>query len=280
MVGHMDKKPAISIVCPCYNHGRHIGEMLDSVKAQTFQDFEIIIVNDGSTDDTGDILNRLRYNKLVVINMENQGPAAARNRAVSSARAPLILNLDADDKIAPTLLEKAFSLLSADLELGIVTSEIQFFGACSGRFELAPYSLPEMLRDNVIHSTAFFRRDDWLTVGGYSGELVHGLEDYDFWLSIIELGRKVFRIPEDLIFYRKYKKGKACRSGRRQGNRKNNLRAYLTVFQRHEGLFRTCPEAYARMLTMKVAMENEPFVLQWLKQARLSWRQFVSGRMI
>ena len=276
----MDKRPAISIVCPCFNHGRYIGEMLDSVKAQTFQDFEIIIVNDGSTDDTGYILNSLRYNKLAVIHTENQGPAAARNTAISSSRAPLIFNLDADDKIAPTLLEKAFSLLDADPELGIVTSELRFFGACSGRFELEPYSLPAMLMDNIIPSIAFFKRDDWLTVGGYSGEFVHGLEDYDFWLSIIELGRKVYRIPEDLVFYRRYKKLKDSRSGRRKGNRKNNLTASLTVFQRHEQLFRTCPEAYARMLARKEVMDNESFALQWIKQAYIFGRQLVSGRII
>jgi len=276
----MEKKLAISIICPCFNHGRYIAELMSSVEAQTFKDYELIIVNDGSTDDTAHILDRLHHDKLTVIHTENQGPSVARNTAISASRAPLIFNLDADDKIAPTLLEKAFSLFAEKPELGIVTSEVRFFGACSGRFELAPYSLPVMLMDNVIPSTAFFRKDDWLTVGGYSEEFAHGLEDYDFWLSIIELGRKVYRIPEDLIFYRKYEKLKDSRSGRRHRNRKNNLTAYVTVFQRHERLFRTCPEAYARMLTFIKALYNEPLALQWLKQIHLSWRRLFSRRII
>ena len=91
-----DMNPAISVICPCFNHGLYIGEMLASVQAQTFPDYEVIIVNNGSTDDTGEVLDHLCHKKVA-----------------------------------------------------------------------------------VIHSTAFFKKEDWKAVGGYSNELIYGLEDYD-----------------------------------------------------------------------------------------------------
>ncbi len=274
----MPTNPAISIICPCFNHGRYIGEMLSSVFAQTFPDYEVIIVNDGSTDDTRQRLDHLRHERVTLIHTSNRGPSAARNTAIAAARAPLILNLDADDKIAPSFLERAFAVFGADPDLGIIYSEVQFFGARSGRFELPPYSLAAMLQDNVIHSTSFFRKTDWEAVGGYSEEFIHGLEDYDFWLSILEKGRRVYRIPEDLVFYRTYDKPGDCRSGRRKKNRRNRIDALLTIFRRHEELFKTCPEAYRRVTKLRRAWGNEPLVLQWMKQAYLSLRLITNPR--
>lgn len=272
--------PAISIICPCFNHGRYIPDMLASIHAQSFRNYEVIIVNDGSTDKTGDILDRLCQDKVTVIHTPNRGPSAARNTAVAAARAPLILNLDADDKIAVSLLEKASAVFEAEPNVGIVYSEVQFFGARTGRFELPPYSLHAMLTGNIIHSIGFFKKEDWKAVGGYSDELIYGLEDYDFWLSIIELGRKVYKIPEDLVWYRTYERFSDCRSGRRKRNRRKMMHANLTIFRRHERLFRMCPEAYGRMLQLKKVMEVEPLAAQWFKQVYFSLRRFIKARMV
>lgn len=242
---------------------------------QSFHDYEIIIVNDGSTDDTGAILKRLHHKKITVIHTPNHGPSAARNTAITAARAPLIFNLDADDKIAPSLFEKAFTAFNTIADLGIVHSEVQFFGARSGRFELPDYSLEAMLRDNVIHSTAFFKKMDWEEVGGYSDDFIYGLEDYDFWLSIIELGRRIYKIPEDLIYYRTYRNPGNCRSGRRKRNRRKTVYALLTIFRRHERLFKTCPQEYERMLKIKRRWENEPLLIQWVKQLYYSLRKTI-----
>lgn len=269
----------VSVISPCYNHGRYLREMIDSVLSQTLQCFELIIVDDGSTDGTRDILDRLRHEKLRVIHTAHSGPSAARNTAIAAARAPIILNLDADDRIAPALLEKACGLFD-NPEIGIVNSEVRFFGARTGRFELPPYSLSAMLANNVIHSTAFFRKEDWQKSGGYSDDLIYGLEDYDFWLSLIELGKKVYRIPEELIFYRTYRKTGDCRSGRLKRNRRKIMHARLTIFRRHERLFKTSPEAYKRMLQLKRVMEGEQLAIQWLKQIYFSFRRFIKARVV
>ena len=120
MVEVMSASPAISIICSCFNHGRYVPEMLASVHAQSFPDYEVVIVNDGSTDGTKEILDNLHHEKLTVIHTQNHGPAAARNTAIAAAKAPVILNLDADDKIAPSLLAQAYKLFDADPHIGIV----------------------------------------------------------------------------------------------------------------------------------------------------------------
>lgn len=257
----------ISIVSPCYNHGRYIREMLQSVFSQSFHAYEVIIVNDGSDDDdTKNILNNIDYRNVKVINSPHRGPACARNIGIREAQTELIVNLDADDKIAPTFLEKAYDAFLTHDNLGIVNSATQFFGAQSGIFYLESYSLDKMLRDNQIHSTALFRKADWGKVGGYSEEFIYGIEDYDFWLSIIELGRDVYRIPEPLIYYRKYNDPAACRSERRKKSRKKSIIAMLTLFQRHQKLYARYPEAMESMLSLKHKFDKDTFFTRELKE--------------
>lgn len=195
--------PKVSVIIPCYNLGKYIEEAIDSVLKQTFQDFEIIIVNDGSTDsETISILNSLDYAKVNVLEIKNQGLANARNTGIKEAIGKYILPLDADDKIAPTYLEKSVKILDENKNIGIVYCLASFFDEEDCPWDLPEYELPRMLLDNLIFCSAFFRKSDWESVVGYKPIMKYGWEDYEFWLSIIELNRKVHRIPEYLFFYR------------------------------------------------------------------------------
>ncbi|MCI5161842.1 MAG: glycosyltransferase family 2 protein, partial [Candidatus Electrothrix sp. AX5] len=189
--------PCVSVVIPCYNQGAFIDETINSVLAQTCQDFEIIVVNDGSTDPfTAKHLQQLNFPKTRVLHTENQGLSSARNNGIREAQGEYILPLDADDRIGPTYLEQAVRLLDADPAVGIVYCKARFFGDRNGEWQLPEYSLEEMLLNNVIFCTSFFRRADWEEVGGFDPAMIYGWEDYDFWLSLIERGRQVQRIPE------------------------------------------------------------------------------------
>ena len=263
------------MVSPCYNHGRFLRDMANSVVAQTFEAWELIIVNDGSTDSTAKIMRELDHENIRFIHMtQNRGPAAARNTGIRSARAPLILNLDADDRIEPTLLERAFQVFENHPGAGIVCSHVKLFGARDGRFGLPPYTLPAMLRGNVIHSTAFFRRADWETVGGYSEAFTYGLEDFDFWLLLIELGREVFTIPEEITCYRRYGHARNSRSGRRTRSRRRYYGALLQVFDRHRELYAREPAVHDEMaaLERRFVSESPPVRLlkEWLWPCRRS----------
>lgn len=196
--------PKVSVIIPCYNQGQYLDEAVDSVLNQTFQDFEIIIVNDGSTDEfTQNLLKEYNRPKTKVIHTSNQGLPSARNNGIREAQGEYILPLDADDKIGETYLEKAVKILDEDQDIGIVYCEAEFFGSKIGKWDLPKYHFPEFLQFNVIFCSAFFRRDDWVRVNGYKPVMKYGLEDYEFWISIIELNRKVFQIPEILFYYRK-----------------------------------------------------------------------------
>lgn len=262
----MPEIPAISVISACYNHGKYVMEMVASVLAQTFHDYELIIVNDGSTDNTGEVLDVLRDPRVRVVHTHNRGPSLARNRAIEEARGSIILNLDADDRIAFTLLEKAHAVFSSRLDARIVTCGDCFFGARSGPFRLPPFALETMLMDNVIISSSFFRKEDWQRVGGYSDEFPFGLEDWDFWLSLIELGGEVYTIPEDLHFYRAYPRARSCRSGKRRASRKKMVPALLTIFDRHAGLYSRCPKARERMLRLRKQWETEGVLMRELKE--------------
>ena len=193
----------VSVIIPCFNHGHYLDEAIDSVLAQTFQNFEIIVVNDGSTDPaTIELLKGYDRPKTKVIHTSNQGLPSARNNGIQAAIGEYILPLDADDKIGSSYLEKAVGVLDSNPEIGIVYCEAEYFGDSIGKWELEEYRFPEILLGNVIFCSGFYRRADWERVGGYRSNMVYGWEDYDFWLSLIELGRQVYRIPEVLFSYR------------------------------------------------------------------------------
>ncbi len=193
----------VSVIIPCYNQGSYVSEAVDSVLAQTYRDFELIIVNDGSTDEkTNTILKTFRRDRTRVIATANQGLAAARNTGIAAAVGEYILPLDADDRIAPSYLEEGVSLLESEAEVGIVYSRAMLFGAVNCEWNLPSYCLEEMVKDNVIFCSALFRRSDWEVVGGYDPGMIYGWEDYDFWLSLIERGREVRRLDSHLFFYR------------------------------------------------------------------------------
>ncbi len=195
--------PRASVVIPCYNAGPHLVEAADSVRAQTFAGWEMVIVDDGSTDPATHEALAACAAYARVIRTENRGLPSARNTGIAAARGQYILPLDADDRIAPTLLQEAVAVLDGRPEVGIVYCHAEFFGAQCGRWELPPFSIREMLLHNLIFASAVFRKADWQRVGGYKPSMKYGWEDWEFWLSLLELGRQVYCIPRPLFFYRR-----------------------------------------------------------------------------
>jgi len=229
----MSAGPRVSVVMPCFNHGAFIDEAVESVLAQTLSDVEIIIVDDGSTDPrTVELLADYRRPQTRVIRTANNGPSAARNRAITEAAGEYILPLDADDRIAPRYLEHAVAVLDANPDVGIVYGQADYFGARSGRWRLADYAFPEILLDNLVFNSCVYRRRDWERCGGYNTNMVDGWEDYDFVLSLVELGVKVHRLSEVVYFYR-------VREGSRDDSldREAHIRCYEQLFQNHRGLY-------------------------------------------
>ena len=225
--------PKVSVIIPCFNQGEYLREAVESVRSQTFEDLEIIIVDDGSDDEqTARICAAQEGLGIRVIRTANQGLASARNNGIAESKGQYILPLDADDKIAPEYLSEAVEILDSDNQIGIVYCQARLFGAVEGDWHLPDYSLDEMLKDNIIFCTALFRKSDWQISGGYDPAMVHGWEDYDFWLSLIGRGLKVHRLEGKYFFYRV-----SPDSMVRSKEKSQKIEMFKRVFQRHQKLF-------------------------------------------
>lgn len=195
----------ISVVIPCFNHGEYILEAILSVQSQTYLNWEAIIINDGSFDPhTINILNNLRVSKVQVIHTENNGLSSARNTGISYANGEYILPLDADDKIAPTYMEKAIQAFEQNPDLKLVYCRGRYFGLKSDVIPYAakPLLIKDLLQYNYIFNSAFYRKKDFIACGGYSEEMKGGWEDWDLWIRLLKNDMKLFQIPEELFFYR------------------------------------------------------------------------------
>ncbi|MCL4533651.1 MAG: glycosyltransferase [Bacteroidetes bacterium] len=205
------RKPRVSVVVPCYNYARYLPEAVESVLDQTYQDFELIIVNDGSTDDTASVAEGLQaahpQHRIVVINQESSGqPAISRNNGIEVAQGEYVLCLDADDKIAPTMLEECVTLLDADPGLAIAYTDRQDFGGVDQIVPAGDYDFMRLRFANQISYCALFRREVWRAVGGYRTN-VRGCEDWDFWVAAGARGYYGHRIPKPLFLYRRHDTG-------------------------------------------------------------------------
>ena len=225
--------PRISVIIPCYNQGAWLDEAVDSVLSQSYRDFEIIIVNDGSSDDqTKSLLSGYDKPLTRVIHTTNQGLAMARNNGIREAAGTYLLTLDADDRIGPAYMEKAVAVLDREPATGIVYCQAETFGAVNGPWFAAPYTLRRMLMGNLIFCAAFFRKSAWEAVGGYDRAMVAGYEDWNFWLSLIEQGAQVHRIPEVLFSYRVKEVSMATSMDWRKKTDMHHL-----IMQRHQDLY-------------------------------------------
>lgn len=196
--------PVISIIVPCYNQAEYLPETLNSVLAQTYSNWECVIVNDGSPDNTDTIAKEYlkKDNRIKYIYQENKGLATARNTGICNSIGEYILPLDADDLIAPTYIEKAIDRFSQFPETKLVYCKGHTFGSSNHPMVLADYDYDTFIWGNCIFCSALYRRSDYDKTPGYNANMVYGLEDWDFWLYLLKKDDVVYRIDEVLFYYR------------------------------------------------------------------------------
>lgn len=193
--------PSVSVIVPCYNGGRFMPQLLGSLASQTFRDFEIVIVDDGSTDAaTRQELDNVDPS-VRVIRQTNKGLSAARNAGITAAAADLVLTLDCDDMIAPNYLSEAVALLdAAPADVALVLSHQQLVGAASGPLE-RHFNRFDLLFANPIPSAVLLRKSAWQEVGGYDETMREGYEDWEFYLRLMLRGFRGITIPKPCVIY-------------------------------------------------------------------------------
>ena len=196
--------PAISIVMPAYNAEKYLTDAVDSVLAQTFADWELSIVNDGSTDKTLAIARAYAAadNRIRVIDQKNAGTVAAKNAAIAAASGQYIFPLDSDDKIAPECLERLYNKIKSG-KYAVVCPDGRTFGHSDAHINFPQATRANMYRRHTgIHNSSLYEKKYWEKYGGYDMLFADGLEDLDFWLNFLDDGQKITRISGDLFFYR------------------------------------------------------------------------------
>lgn len=189
MVNPMDSS-LISIIIPCFNAEKYISETLDSVINQTYQNIEVIAIDDGSTDDTLKVLYEYQQKmpNLKVISQQNTYCIIARQNAIAYAKGEYLVCLDSDDKLHPTYVEKCIELAQKD-DLDIVYTDAQYFDAINKKWDLPEFKLPDFLHCNCIYVTAMIGKSAFDAVGGFDTSLTH-FEDWDLFISIIKHNKK------------------------------------------------------------------------------------------
>jgi glycosyltransferase involved in cell wall biosynthesis len=196
--------PKVTIIIPCYNLGHFLDEAVDSALAQTFGDFEILIVDDGSTDPaTRSLLDDYTRPKTRLLRTEHVGVTRARNLAIAEATGEYLSFLDADDKMHPRFLERTVGVLDGDSGLTFASCWVHLFGAEEWDWKAESCDLVTLLNDCSVATAALVRRSAVVEVGGNDPEMELGHEDWDMWLSIVERGHRGTIIPEVLFYYRR-----------------------------------------------------------------------------
>lgn len=204
--------PAVSVLLPVHNGLPFLREAVESVLAQSFRDFECILINDGSTDGSGPIIDRYasRDSRIVPVHQENRGLVATLNRGLGMARAPLVARMDADDISLPDRFERQFAFLTANAEVAAVGGAITLIDEVGGNLRDAEYPTdPAVVAvrmrgegSMLAHPAVMMRRDAVLAAGGYREAFRHA-EDYDLWLRLLR-SWQISNLPDIVLFYRQH----------------------------------------------------------------------------
>jgi glycosyltransferase involved in cell wall biosynthesis len=245
--------PRISVLVPCFNQGDFVEDAIASVRAQTFKDWELIVVDDGSTDaSTVARLDTLKNAGTAVLRTGNLGLPAARNLAARHASGSVFCSLDADDRLAPQWFEKGLTVLDEQPDVAFVSHWLQAFGDENWTWTPASCDLPALLARNTVNGAALVRRDVFFEAGGYDESMRDGCEDWDLWLRLVEEGRRGVIIPEILFEYRR-SSSSMSRTMTAQGVYRRPLRQ---LTQKHEPYYR------AHLVDVIAANADEAFHLQ------------------
>lgn len=195
----------ISVIVPVYNTGKYLSQCLDSILTQTFTDFEVICINDGSTDNSDKILADYakRDKRIRVITQKNSGVVVARNNGIAQARGIYIYPLDGDDIIAPNCLEKLYATITTT-KYRVVMSNARTFGRFNDFFhqpKLTKYQMYGWHEQCII--SALFYKDDFIKFGGYCTDFNgYSGDDIDYWLNYMDAKLPMIRVPDVLFYYR------------------------------------------------------------------------------
>lgn len=198
----------ISIIIPAYNQAEYLEEAIDSAYNQTVSAHEIIVVNDGSTDNTREIAERYMFKQFPgiespvrVVNQVNKGLSSARNTGIMNSTGDWILPLDADDVLKENAIEK-FTQAIHQYNADIIAPSFEMFGVRNGTVILGQFTIEDFKAANRLGYFSLIRKAALLEVGGYNPKMIWGFEDYDCWFDLFKRGKTLVSLQDILVRYR------------------------------------------------------------------------------
>lgn len=208
----MSTAPRVSIIMAVYNGGRYLREAMDSVLSQDFRDFEFVIVDDCSTDDTAAMIAAYGDPRIVYLrNTANAGQTASLNTALRAARCEYVARIDADDAYQPGKLRRQVEFLDANPDVAVCgTAAVKFDGEGHEFGRFIPPTRPDDIRFTihhrvpVCHVSVMMRREPVLACGGYDERYKYAA-DYALWSTLLTRGHRIANVPEPLMKYREFR---------------------------------------------------------------------------
>ena len=265
------QSPTVSVMIPYYNCKEYIVETIQSVLSQSHQNFEIIIVDDGSDPEHADYLREFLADKPAIryAVQNNQGVAAARNHAARLAGGKYFLFLDSDDLILPDYIEKCVTVLENNPDCKLVYPLAEYFDAQEGLWNLPDYDgLESLLKGNRIPIISMHRAEDFVSLGGFDENLTTH-EDWDLWIRLLSNGGTVIRIPEVLFRYRKRRDGLSL-INRLEQNPDLNREDWQKVYEKNRALFMQHHLGYSDCIQKISLLEQQ---IQSLSKLNLQLRE-------
>lgn len=243
----------ISIIIPCFNDAVYIEQAVQSALDQTYENKEIIVVDDGSNEKTKEVLKRLEKKIDLLITQDNKGLSFARNVGIKRSKGDFILILDSDDFFEPHYCEKAAGLLLGADDIKLVTCFAKRFDedGLIDVFKPIGGGIENFLLSNAAIGNALYRKRDWDFVGGYDEEMTQGYEDWEFYIRLISNGGEAYVIKEPLFNYRQKKE-----SMRTRGNEvKYKLQKY--IYFKHIDLYKDHYNLFIDHLLKRIEREEK-----------------------
>ena len=243
----------ITVVMPCYNYAEYVGEAIESLLSQTLRPSRIIVINDGSTDESLHAIMKYKDN-IEVIDQDNAGVIATKNRGLSLVNTTWTIFFDADDIMEKTYIEDV--LKKAQSGLAEVTyTDMRYFGARTGVHKARKFSMSSLLRSNYIHNSALISTDRLIEIGGYKQEMAGGYEDWELYISLAETGAKFAYLPQANFLYRQREFSRNIEAEEKADKLNKTVRAlHASTYKHYQRSFKIYELVFSRLL-------SDPFVL-------------------
>ena len=233
-------KPLVSVLMPSYRQAQYISDALDSLLNQTYSNWEVAVVDDGSPDNVAEILKKYskKDSRIKFYHPANHGVSAARNFGAAHTSGEFLLALDADDIIDRRYIEKCVERFMMYPDTRLVYCQWEYFGYSHETPDLKYRGYKALLLGNSIFNAAMIRRDDFNSIGGYDETMVTGLEDWEMWIRLLDESAIVYQIPERLFRYRikEYSRNVSVNTGDTAVKVHNYIyKKHISIYERYYG---------------------------------------------